>query len=293
MKHGNFLYVVISLLCATASLHGAKLDPEKQSKNGSIHQACFICQGRETEQLDFAFLLPCGHMLHRDCLTRLVINEGKACPACGNWFIDRVVGITNPFDQDELVLICKGSLINGYPGVADSVLRMGLLNKLGLSHLLHSVAFYLEDCKLAIKLIEAGADVNHQRGTYGTTALYEAVSSRKQDLVTILLQAGADPNIPCKIDGCAPLDYVRCIDNWDIAKLLLGAGARHAKYSSYISWAVKKNSFEILDTLLKVHVPLNNENFAELWEDHCKIAESDRDGRIGAFILQHSDQPQK
>jgi ankyrin repeat protein len=148
-------------------------------------------------------------------------------------------------------------------------------------------------CELAIKLIAAGADVNHQRGRYGTTALCEAVSAKKQDLVAILLEAGANPNIPCKFDGCTPLDYARCIDNWDIAKLLLGAGARHAKYLSYISWAVKKNSFEILGTLLKAHVPLNNENFAELWEDYCKIAESDRDGRIGGFILQHIDQPQK
>jgi hypothetical protein len=293
MKHVNFLYVAVSLLCATTSLNGAMLKSDQPSKNASIHKICAICQGSGKDRLEFAFLLPCGHMFHKACFREFIIDGENTCPTCGSSFIDRGISLPYPFDQYELESICKSSLLEGYPGITDSVLRMGILDKVGLSHLLHAVAFYFGDCELATKLITAGADVDHQREVSGATSLCEAVFTRKQAIVEVLLKAGANPNIACRSDGCTPLDYARYKDYWDIAKLLLDAGARHANYTSYISWAVKKNSFEILKALLKANIPLNNENFVDLWEEHCKIAESNRDGRIGAFILQRIDPPKK
>lgn len=60
--------------------------------------------------------------------------------------------------------------------------------------------------KVAKLLVEHGAMVNKGRmDSYGCTPLYTASFSGFTEIVRILLQHGADPNIPRSDDGSTPL----------------------------------------------------------------------------------------
>jgi hypothetical protein len=292
MKLRNFLCLIISFMCVV-SLHGAEHSPHvSPDKNWSLHQECSICNGKETGRTEFSFLLPCGHIVHDKCCILWIIQEGKVCPQCRKPFVDRGVSISYPFDQNELVAICLTNLMDGYNGIIDSVLRLKILDASGLSHLLHLIAFHPDycssRCKYASKLIEAGADVNNRRKISGGTALHEAAIRGKQDLVEVLLKEGADQTITCYDDGGTALDYARSREYWDIVRILLNNGSTYKMGSSYY-WMVRENSFAILQALIKAKVPMDQEDFADLWKEHCKIKESARDGRIGSFIRQHLD----
>lgn len=50
-------------------------------------------------------------------------------------------------------------------------------------------------------LIRHGADL-HQRGVNDWTPLHYAVALRDTDAIALLIQAGADPNLPTRIDEC-------------------------------------------------------------------------------------------
>jgi serine/threonine-protein phosphatase 6 regulatory ankyrin repeat subunit B len=83
---------------------------------------------------------------------------------------------------------------------------------------------FQEDSDLAIVriLIAAGADVS--RAHKGETPLCKAIGSRRaEDLVVLLLRAGADPNGPCGWD--TPLGRAVLYRSVDVAAMLLEAGA--------------------------------------------------------------------
>ena len=63
-------------------------------------------------------------------------------------------------------------------------------------------------------LIQHGADINRQN-KYGWTALYGAADSRHNDVVLMLLQAGADPYLPDN-EGRTPIQVAA---NEEIARL--------------------------------------------------------------------------
>lgn len=76
-------------------------------------------------------------------------------------------------------------------------------------------------------IIEVLPDVNQTTDGNGITYLMAAVMQHKADIVKLLLDAGADPNLGRK-DGVRPLAAVflkRTSQQEKIVKLLLGAGA--------------------------------------------------------------------
>lgn len=78
-------------------------------------------------------------------------------------------------------------------------------------------------------LIAAGVNVNHVNNL-GWTALLEAIilgngKSNYQQIVALLLKAGANPNLVDK-DGITPLQHARTRGYREIEKLLLVAGAK-------------------------------------------------------------------
>ena len=69
-------------------------------------------------------------------------------------------------------------------------------------------------------LLVAGAEVD-ERNEYGHTALMEAASKARADIVRLLLEAGADP----RKEGSLALDFAVRLGNLECVKLLLATGA--------------------------------------------------------------------
>ncbi|KAF5229345.1 hypothetical protein FAUST_10467 [Fusarium austroamericanum] len=86
---------------------------------------------------------------------------------------------------------------------------------------LAGMPLYWANEEMATMLLDHGADPNLQDSDFGDTALHSAVFRRKQNLVKVLLERRASPNVPDKL-GKAPLHYT---DRVEIAEILLDAGA--------------------------------------------------------------------
>ena len=75
-------------------------------------------------------------------------------------------------------------------------------------------------------LLAFGADPN-QRGLNDYTALHMAVNERNLRAVALLLDSGADPRLPTRIDDCeTPREMAEKAGLSDVAKLLAAAEAR-------------------------------------------------------------------
>lgn len=104
------------------------------------------------------------------------------------------------------------------------------------------------------QLIAAGANAN-ARQRDGDTALLVAISTGCLHLVTMLLDAGADPNLPSAAvdgasattqEGCTPLIAAAAYGEPEMARVLLDAGAsastRDGEGFRAIDWALAENS---------------------------------------------------
>ena len=96
-----------------------------------------------------------------------------------------------------------------------------------------------------------GADVNKKNKTWEKTALYYACSSGKEDIVDVLLDAKADPNI-CNYSGRSPLmeaseyAYPQIVQKLleskaDISKTVL-SGAYQGETALSLAKKAKKNA---------------------------------------------------
>ena len=78
-------------------------------------------------------------------------------------------------------------------------------------------------------LLSFGADPN-QRGINDYTPLHMAVSERNLRAIEVLLEAGADPSLPTRIDDCeTPLEMANRAGLRDMAELLTTYERRHGK----------------------------------------------------------------
>lgn len=89
-----------------------------------------------------------------------------------------------------------------------------------------ALAAYFGHPELVRLLLGAGADVNAQaRNPMKVAAIHAAVSTSDEECVKILLENGADPNLPQQ-DGITPLSVARANKNDAIVQMLIAAGGR-------------------------------------------------------------------
>ena len=70
------------------------------------------------------------------------------------------------------------------------------------------------------KLLDGGLDINKRLGD-GNTPLYYATANKKTDIVKVLLDRGADPNLQNNHDYTTPLIITAWFEDLDIAKELI------------------------------------------------------------------------
>ncbi|WP_017936255.1 ankyrin repeat domain-containing protein [Nocardioides sp. Iso805N] len=116
-------------------------------------------------------------------------------------------------------------LLATYPGVAGA--RLGVARGRTPLHVVTDwPGFFPNGPRTALMLIEAGAEVD-ARGSDGTgeTPLHWTASSDDADVARVLIEAGADVEAPEGSIG-TPLDNAIGYGCWNVARLLVGAGAR-------------------------------------------------------------------
>jgi ankyrin repeat protein len=86
------------------------------------------------------------------------------------------------------------------------------------NHALHAVLALSKDAGVARLLIERGVDVNAAQ-TAGYRPLHQAAVTGREDLVRMLLDAGADKTARCD-RGKTPADYARERGHTAVAELL-------------------------------------------------------------------------
>jgi ankyrin repeat protein len=114
------------------------------------------------------------------------------------------------------------------------------------------------DAPRVATLLDANPGIINERGGSGTrTALHFAASARREDVVRILLEHGADPNIRCEGDAATPLHFAAEHGDMGIIRLLIEHGADPVGYGDYhelevIGWATcfGKGAREVVDYLL-------------------------------------------
>jgi ankyrin repeat protein len=107
-------------------------------------------------------------------------------------------------------------------------------------------------------LLKAGAEVNEIEGKYGT-ALQAAVIKEKEQVVRLLLENGADPNVGPGGEYGYPLQAAIAKNKPELVQLLLGHGARieaaGGKYGTSLQAAAFAGNERVMDILLKKGVP--------------------------------------
>ncbi|TVY68950.1 Ankyrin repeat and KH domain-containing protein [Lachnellula suecica] len=97
-------------------------------------------------------------------------------------------------------------------------------------------------------LLDYGSDPN-SKSSHGKTALFEAITVSRPDIVTSLLEHGADPNLPGPKHMLWPSTY-----NPACLQLLLDHGAHHKKCPGIMELAVSLNEIESVRILLDAGV---------------------------------------
>ncbi|KAI0203281.1 ankyrin repeat-containing domain protein [Astrocystis sublimbata] len=124
-------------------------------------------------------------------------------------------------------------------------------------------------------LLEYGANANG-KSKEGKTALFEAITSARVDIVTSLLDHGANPNLPGPKHMLWPATYQpKCL------QVMLARGADHKRTPGVMELATSINKIESVRVLLKVGV---NPNFKKDGV-YTPLCSSIRDNRADIFHL--------
>lgn len=97
------------------------------------------------------------------------------------------------------------------------------------------------------RLLAEGADVN-ARTRYGATALFFAADKARLDVVSLLLEKGADPNVKDSFYGATPLDWAMNHDATEVVLLLVQKGANDP--ASALELAIKQKDARLCRAIL-------------------------------------------
>jgi ankyrin repeat protein len=105
--------------------------------------------------------------------------------------------------------------------------------------------------KVVEVILTAGADANAKNGE-GTTALFQAIQASRVDLMTVLLDHGANPNLPGPKHPLWPSTYKP-----QALQLLLARGADHKKTPGVMELAASLKKLESVKILINAGVSPN------------------------------------
>lgn len=88
------------------------------------------------------------------------------------------------------------------------------------------------DLHLASQYLRVGDDINFQEGLYGQTALHFALQSGHNDMVQLLLNFGANPNIQ-NYKGYTPVDIYHGVHLQHNESELLGSSYHNYHLDNY------------------------------------------------------------
>ncbi|MBI3929596.1 MAG: ankyrin repeat domain-containing protein [Armatimonadetes bacterium] len=110
-------------------------------------------------------------------------------------------------------------------------------------------------------LVDSGADVR-ARNKGGFQPIHYSANALKQnvEIATILLEAGADPNVRSGTLQVTPLHCAAALNRAKLVRLLLSKGARHSKDENdddTMDYAIRERSHEVVKVLLETGYPVN------------------------------------
>ncbi|KAJ9641762.1 hypothetical protein H2199_004974 [Coniosporium tulheliwenetii] len=137
--------------------------------------------------------------------------------------------------------------------------------------------------KLVELMLNYGADPNAKNGE-GKTPLFETIQASRLDLMTLLLDSGADPNLPGPKHLLWPSTYQP-----KALQLLLSRGADYKKCPGIMELAASINNMESISILLKAGVDPN----AKKDGVYTPLCSAIRDNRIEtvSLLLAHGADP--
>lgn len=154
----------------------------------------------------------------------------------------------------------------------------------GSTALLH--AAYLNDVDLVTALLDAGADPN-VRNMYGAFALSEAAQNGSGEIVALLLKHGADANMS-NLEGETALMVAARSGALQAAEALLEHGADVNAREGWggqtaLMWAAAQGQPEMLKLLVKHDADVNLHGTARLWDRRTMNEPRPKDMNKGGF----------
>ncbi|BAY80643.1 ankyrin repeat-containing protein [Calothrix parasitica NIES-267] len=112
------------------------------------------------------------------------------------------------------------------------------------------------------EFIQNGFNVNQKHSEIQLTPLIQAINLRRLEIIKILLEAGADPNL-CQDVYATPLELATSLGNIEVIKILLRAGANPNFFgidSSALERAIRIERIDIIKILLDAGADLSHKN---------------------------------
>ena len=170
----------------------------------------------------------------------------------------------NAFASNELYNAIISNKVDTAIRLIESGANPNYKSKSGMTVLMAATDQYMYNTHLISLLIKYGANVNTV-SKYGESALYYASKHGHKDIVSLLINNGADVNIGNADGNNQPIWAAAYKGHLDIVKLLVNEGA-NINFSKYepIAWAAKEGHVDIVNYLIENGADVNKNYLGSL-----------------------------